>query len=180
MEATQRGEEEWKSNVRQFGKFEYHWAEHWAERKSANHEETRSKMYDIRRKGKWNRVNGTGNYTHWLFENSMRFQWSCIKMEIHRCISGLIEQQSRGGGWALRWRHVTVWRKRDRRQDQGLINWSREDRTQWKGETWGKGRAERLEMGIKGVDAGSTGRDNDPGGLGDLPDSQGPNMAQSQ
>ena len=35
-------------------------------------------------------------------------------------------------------------------------------------------------MGIKGVDAGSTGRDNDPGGLGDLPDSQGPNMAQSQ
>ena len=70
----------------------------WAEWKSANHEETRSKMYDIRRKGKWNRVNGTGNYTHWLFENSMRFQWSCIKMEIHRCISGLIEQQSRGGG----------------------------------------------------------------------------------
>ena len=124
-------------------------------------------MYDIRRKGKWNRVNGTGNYTHWLFENSMRFQWSCIKMEIHRCISGLIGQQSRGGGWALRWRHVTVWRKRDRRQDQGLINWSREDRTQWKGETWGKGRAKRLEMGIKGVDAGSTGRDNDPGGLGD-------------
>ena len=43
-----------------------------------------------------------------------------------------------------------------------------------------KGRAERLEMGVKGVDADSTGRDNDPGGLGDLPDSQGPNMAQSQ
>ena len=114
----------------------------------------------------------TRSNTHWLFENSMRFQWSCIKMEIHRCISGLIEQQSRGGGWALRWRHVTVLRKRDRRQDQGLINWSREDRTQWKGETWGKGRAERLEMGIKGVDADSTGRDNDPGGLGDMPDSQ--------
>ena len=35
-------------------------------------------------------------------------------------------------------------------------------------------------MGVKGVDAESTGRDNDPGGLGDLPDSQGPNMAQSQ
>ena len=35
-------------------------------------------------------------------------------------------------------------------------------------------------MGIKGVDADSAGRDNDPGGLGDLPDSQGPNMAQSQ
>ena len=43
-----------------------------------------------------------------------------------------------------------------------------------------KGRAERLEMGVKGVDAESTGRDNDPGGLGDLPDSQAPNMAQSQ
>ena len=35
-------------------------------------------------------------------------------------------------------------------------------------------------MGVKGVDAESTGRDNDPGGLGDLPDSQSPNMAQSQ
>ena len=35
-------------------------------------------------------------------------------------------------------------------------------------------------MGIKGVDAGSTGRDNDPGGLGDLPDSQGLSVAQSQ
>ena len=35
-------------------------------------------------------------------------------------------------------------------------------------------------MGVKGVDAESTGRDNDPGGLGDLPDSQAPNMAQSQ
>ena len=35
-------------------------------------------------------------------------------------------------------------------------------------------------MGVKGADADSTGRDNDPGGLGDLPDSQGPNMAQSQ
>ena len=59
--------------------------------------------------------------------------------------------------------------------------WSIEaEKTQLKGETWGKGRAERLEMGIKGVDAGSTGRDNDPGGLGDLPDSQAPNMAQSQ
>ena len=32
----------------------------------------------------------------------------------------------------------------------------------------------------KGVDAESTGRDNDPRGLGDMPDSQGPSMAQSQ
>ena len=31
----------------------------------------------------------------------------------------------------------------------------------------------------KGVDAESTGRDNDPRGLGDMPDSQGPSMAQS-
>ena len=29
----------------------------------------------------------------------------------------------------------------------------------------------------KGVDAESTGRDNDPRGLGDMPDSQVPNMA---
>ena len=28
--------------------------------------------------------------------------------------------------------------------------------------------------------AGSTGRDNDPDGLGDMPDSQAPSMAQSQ
>ena len=33
---------------------------------------------------------------------------------------------------------------------------------------------------FKGVDAESTGRDNDPRGLGDMPDSQGPRMAQSQ
>ena len=32
---------------------------------------------------------------------------------------------------------------------------------------------------FKGVDAESTGRDNDPRGLGDMPDSQGPSMAQS-
>ena len=32
----------------------------------------------------------------------------------------------------------------------------------------------------KGVDAESTGRDNDPRGLGDMPDSQGPSMVQSQ
>ena len=57
--------------------------------------------------------------------------------------------------------------------------WSREDRKE-KRRNLRKGRAERLEMGVKGVDAESTGRDNDPGGLGDLPDSQGPNMAQSQ
>ena len=35
-------------------------------------------------------------------------------------------------------------------------------------------------MGVKGVDADSTGRDNDPGGLGYMPDSQGSSMAQSQ
>ena len=57
--------------------------------------------------------------------------------------------------------------------------WSREDRKE-KRRNLRKGRAERLGMGVKGVDAESTGRDNDPGGLGDLPDSQGPNMAQSQ
>ena len=33
---------------------------------------------------------------------------------------------------------------------------------------------------FKGVDAESTGRDNDPRGLGDMPDSQGPSMVQSQ
>ena len=36
-------------------------------------------------------------------------------------------------------------------------------------------RQEALRAG-----AGSAGRDNDPGGLGYMPDSQGPNMAESQ
>ena len=38
----------------------------------------------------------------------------------------------------------------------------------------------RKRQGALRAGAGSAGRDNDPGGLGYMPDSQGPNMAKSQ
>ena len=54
---------------------------------------------------------------------------------------------------------------------QNKVDWS----LNWYAKAWQEEWQRALRAG-----AGSAGRDNDPGGLGYMPDSQGPNMAKSQ